>query len=184
MVVLRGSNGWGVDFTLRRHRKADIEALPPILSNPRIIENLLQVPYPYTVKDAQEWVNRNIYSKPYRAANLTLALDVEGRLAGSAGFMEIERDHKATIGYWLAEEHWGLGIISEAVRLLVEYGFVEYDLVRIEAGLFGWNAASQRVLEKNGFVSEGVMRKRLKNRFGTIGDEHMYALLRPDEKDK
>lgn len=184
MVVIHGSNGWGVDFTLRPHRKADIEALPLILSNPRIIENMLQLPYPYTEKDAREWVNRNIFSRTHRASNLTLALDVEGKLAGGAGFMDIERGHKAAIGYWLAQEHWDQGIITEVVRLLVEYGLAEFDLMRIEAGIFGWNGASRRVLEKNGFVLEGVMRRRLRNRFGTVGDEHMFALIRPDEKAK
>lgn len=106
MTVLQGTNGWGVDFCLRRHRKVDIEALPRILSDPRIIEKLLQLPYPYTENDAREWVNKNIHSRPYRATNLTLALEVDGELAGGAGFMEIERGHKAAIGYWLAQEHW------------------------------------------------------------------------------
>ncbi len=177
-MILEGISKKGIAFRIRPHIKADIEALPSIVSHRQIIENLLELPYPYTLEDARQWVNRNIHSSKHKANNLTLAIEVAGKLAGGIGLMEIVKGHKAVIGYWLAMEYWSQGITTQAVRLLVDHAFQEYALLRIEAGVFDGNLASRKVLERNGFQMEGILRRRLKNRFDTIHDERMYARFR------
>jgi RimJ/RimL family protein N-acetyltransferase len=83
----------------------------------------------------------------------------------------------AEIGYLLNEQFWNRGIMTKAVNLICEYGFVELDIVRIHTGVFEYNLASQRVLEKCGFVKEGVFRKAIfKN--GILWDEIRYANLK------
>lgn len=70
--------------------------------------------------------------------------------------------HKGTITYNIGEKYRGQGIVSEAVKLLTNYAFKKYKLVRIDANLRSYNIASKRVLEKNGFELEGIKRKNTK----------------------
>lgn len=176
--MLSGTTIQGLAFVLRRYRKADITRLPDRIGRRCVVENLLVVPYPYTIDDARRWVHRNLYSRPFRQANLNCAISIDDELVGGISLMEIERGHMAKLGYWVAEPWWGRGLATAAVGLIIDYGCREYGLRRIEAGIFGWNPASARVLEKNGFVCEGVLRRRLRNPFGRVGDEHMYARVR------
>lgn len=67
--------------------------------------------------------------------------------------------------------------MSEAVRRMCEDAFAQWDIVRISAEIFASNTGSQRVLEKNGFQREGILRQSIyKN--GKLMDSHLYALLR------
>ena len=63
------------------------------------------------------------------------------------------------IGYWLAKPFWGRGIMTAVVRTLCDYAFAEFGLVKISAHVFANNPASARVLEKCGFVREGLLRR-------------------------
>ncbi|MDB5243104.1 MAG: family N-acetyltransferase, partial [Spirosoma sp.] len=83
------------------------------------------------------------------------------------------------LGYWLAEPFWGKGIISEAIKRVVDFAFESYDVNRIFARPFGHNVASQHVLQKNQFRLEGHFKETLyKN--GAYLDELIYALRRND----
>ena len=81
------------------------------------------------------------------------------------------------LGYWLAEELWGKGIMTEAVKLVTEYAFQNLDLIRLQAGVLNKNPSSMRVLEKAGYVKEGILRRSVIKR-GEILDEHVYAILK------
>ncbi|MFY9228802.1 MAG: GNAT family protein, partial [Bacteroidales bacterium] len=82
----------------------------------------------------------------------------------------------AEIGYWIGEPYWGMGIATKAVRLITEYGFNTLGLVRIYTGVFDFNKASQRVLEKAGFNLECIFEKSVfKN--DKICDEYRYGLI-------
>ena len=79
------------------------------------------------------------------------------------------------MGYWLAEQYWGQGIITEAIRQMAEYSFTTLDIDRIFARPFGTNTASQRALEKAGFILEARFEKTIfKN--GEYQDELFYAV--------
>jgi ribosomal-protein-alanine N-acetyltransferase len=81
------------------------------------------------------------------------------------------------LGYWLAQPYWGRGIISAAAVQICAQAFEELDIIRIFAEPFAYNAASRKVLEKAGFVLEGVMKQAaVKN--GQVIDYCMYALLK------
>jgi len=67
--------------------------------------------------------------------------------------------------------------MTEAVKLIVDYGFKNLDIVRIQAGVLSNNPASMRVLEKAGFIKEGILRNGIvKNEL--ILDEHIYGILK------
>jgi RimJ/RimL family protein N-acetyltransferase len=78
------------------------------------------------------------------------------------------------IGYWLGEEFWGRGIVSEAVGAVTTYGFDHFDIVRIYADVFDWNTASARVLEKNGYILEARLKQAV-TKDGIVTDALLYA---------
>src|SRR5690606_15556735 len=103
-------------------------------------------------------------------------IEVDGEAAGGIGIEPGEGVYARTarFGYWLAEPHWGKGIMSDAARATVEYVLAHFDLVRLEASVYEWNPASMRVLEKCGFEREAVLRRRI-CKDGRIADEYLYA---------
>ena len=102
-----------------------------------------------------------------------------GEAAGSIGFVVQPDVHRlsAEIGYWLGEAYWGRGIATEALRAVTAFAFEAHGLVRLFAGVFAWNTASMRVLEKAGYVREGVLtQSAIKD--GRVIDQVLYAITR------
>ncbi len=86
---------------------------------------------------------------------------------------------RAEIGYYLARPHWGNGYNHEALTRIVEYGFVDLDLNRIEADIDPQNVASVKAVRRLGFLDEGLLRERWIVA-GTVSDSLIVGLLRSD----
>ena len=85
----------------------------------------------------------------------------------------------AELGYWLSEEYWRQGIMSEAVQIICREAFQTFDIIRISAEPFAYNAGSRGVLEKAGFTYEGTMRNGIyKN--GQVHSYCIYSILREE----
>ncbi|MBS7458877.1 GNAT family N-acetyltransferase [Coralloluteibacterium stylophorae] len=131
-------------------RHADNPNVPRFLST--------RFPHPYTAADAQAWFDFVAVQAP--ATNW--AIEVDGAAAGGIG-LRLGRDefaHSAELGYWLGEAHWGRGIVSAAVAALLPWAEQSFGLRRVAAYVATGNPASLRVLEKNGFQREGLLRMR------------------------
>ena len=103
-----------------------------------------------------------------------------GRIIGTIGFMWIQEDNNAAeVGYSLARDCWGKGIMTEALRAVLQYGFDEMNLNRIEAQHETTNPASGAVMRKCHMQHEGTLRSRLFNK-GRYVDVELYAILRRD----
>lgn len=103
---------------------------------------------------------------------------------GRVGFNYwLKQDRRASIGYDLAYIYWGQGIMTEAVRALIQFGFTEMDLNRIEADAAAENIGSIRVLEKTGFTREGVQQEQYFE-WDEFHNLVLYALLRKDYEDR
>ena len=100
-----------------------------------------------------------------------------GILVGAFGFDNIVEGHVAEIGYWIGKAWRGQGIMTDVVRVTTRFAFDELKLERLVAFVFDDNEASGRVLEKNGFQCEGVLRKHHKKGDRLI-DSRVYARLR------
>jgi RimJ/RimL family protein N-acetyltransferase len=166
----------GTGFTLRDWKLDDAASLQKNADNTNISDFLLdRFPSPYTMQDAVNWVNYMLTQNPL----VNFAIDVDGEVVGVIG-LEIKEDvyrKTALLGYWVSEKLWGRGIAPEAVKLIAAYGFANLDIIRIQAGILSNNPKSMRVLEKAGFVKEGVLRNNIiKNQ--VVLDEHVYALLK------
>ena len=165
---------------IRRWELSDARDLATALSNKKIQDNLRDgLPYPYTEQDGKEFISAML------AANendtFAFAITVNGKVIGSIGAFRQGNIHRQTaeLGYYIAEEYWGKGIMTEAVKQLCDYVFSNTDIIRIYAEPFSYNIGSCRVLEKAGFQYEGTLRSNaLKN--GNVFDMKMYSKLKTD----
>lgn len=103
-----------------------------------------------------------------------------GRIIGTIGFMWVQQDNNAAeVGYSLAREYWNRGIMTEALRAVIRYGFEDMGLNRIEAQHETTNPASGAVMRHCHMLKEGTLRSRLFNK-GHYVDVDLYAILRKD----
>ncbi len=165
-----------VSVKLRAWQNSDLEGLVKYANNRNISRNLTdQFPFPYTKEKGEEFI---AYARG-KGPNHIFAIDLEGQAIGGIGIhpqADIFRKN-AELGYWLAEEYWGRGITTEAIRLVIDYAFENLDVDRVFARPFGSNIPSQRVLEKNGFVLEARFEKTI-IKGDEYQDELVYALRR------
>ncbi len=166
------------DIVLSQISKDDKSSLIEYLNDIDIYKYTLNIPYPYTSKDADWWI-KNVRDKKRETGRLiNFAIrDKDLNLMGGAGYhlkygINSQKDE---IGYWLAKKFWNKGIISKVVKKICEIGFNENNLIRIEATVFEKNTASARVLEKNSFCKEGILRKYLV-KDGIVFDAVLYSL--------
>lgn len=103
-----------------------------------------------------------------------------GKLIGTIDFISWNQKHKtAEIGYVLSEDYWSKGLTTEAAKAVIDYGFSNMDLARIQARCFVQNVGSSRVMEKAGMTFEGIIRKGMYVR-GKHEDLKLYAILDDD----
>jgi RimJ/RimL family protein N-acetyltransferase len=146
--------------------------------DPEVTRYLMWEPH-RTIDDSIEfirWVMRQ-----YEAGEVApwgLELKDTGKFIGTVGFVEWNLRHsRAEIGYSLARPFWGLGLMTEAARAVIDFGFGTMGLNRVEANCFIENARSARVMEKCGMTFEGVLRQYLFVK-GQYEDVKMYSILR------
>ena len=159
--------------TIREWRLDDAASLAKRANNRRVWIGLRDAfPHPYTIEDAKKFLDRAINDQPIK----NFCIDIDGSAAGGIGIRlgEDVHRHVAGLGYWLAEEFWGHGVMTEAVSAFVNYCFPKFSLNRIFAEAYANNAASARVLEKAGFILEG----RLRNNVVKDGENSRFASLR------
>lgn len=167
-----------MEFSLEKWDARFIDDVARYANNQKIARWLRDVfPYPYTCADAEGYVLA--CAADDETAQLCRAVVINGHAVGSVGVF-VERDvyrKSAELGYWLAEDYWGQGVMTAAVRQICAEAFDKFEIVRIHAEPFAGNTGSRRVLEKAGFALEGVKRQSVwKN--GELQDSCIYALLR------
>lgn len=165
---------------IRKWVLSDAAELAAVLSNKKIHDNLRDgLPYPYTEQDGTDFISAMLSEDEDKT--FAFAVTIDDRVIGSIGAFRQGNIHRQTaeIGYYIAEECWGRGIMTEAVKQICAYVFDNSDIIRIYAEPFAHNAASCRVLEKAGFQCEGVLRSNaVKN--GKVLDMKMYSLLKTE----
>ena len=141
--------------------------------NQKISRNLRDgFPNPYTLRDAENFINKLLKQEPLTFFAIEYKGEYVGNISLSMG-TDVYRK-SAELGYFIGEPYWNKGIATTAVNLITEYGFRNFDIVRIHAGLFKHNLASQRVLEKCGFHYEGTFEKAV-FKLGEFWDEVRFA---------
>ena len=88
-----------------------------------------------------------------------IALKGQKNIIGTIGFNNFTKRHRANIGYDLQTEHWNKGYATEALNIILKFGFNELELNRIEAEVMQGNVFSEKLLYKLNFTNEGVLRQ-------------------------
>ena len=142
---------------------------------------MISIPFPYPAGEAERYVIRQRSERDAgRSATFAIEHKTEGGLCGLVEVRDIEREHsQAELSFWLAAEVWGQGYMSEVVQAVVRYAFEVLCLNRLYAYHMVRNPASGRVLEKNGFTQEGLLRQRVR-KWGQFEDVLQWAILRQD----
>jgi ribosomal-protein-alanine N-acetyltransferase len=159
--------------TIRPWRLDDAESLAKHANNRKVWLGLRDLfPHPYTIQDARKFLEATVGFEPITI----FCIEVNGAAVGGIGIhlgIDVHR-HTAELGYWLGEEFWARGIMTEAVGTFTDFCFDRFSLRRIYAEPFANNRPSARVLEKSDFLLEG----RLKNNVlkdGELLDSLLYA---------
>ena len=167
-------------LTLRPARMSDAADLYEYSKDPEVARHVLWDAH-QSVGDSRGYLRYAV--RQYRQdlpASWGIELKENHKLIGTIGFMWINRDHNsAEVGYSLAREYWNRGIMSEALSAVLNEGFMDLNLHRIEAQHEVDNPASGRVMVKCGMMYEGCVRGRLYNK-GRYVDVALYAILRDD----
>jgi [ribosomal protein S5]-alanine N-acetyltransferase len=166
------------NIVLRPLRLADAKRLAELANNEKISRNLRDgFPHPYTEEDAENFLQKFTNQNPVTF----FGIDYNNEYVGNIGLVPGQDIYRksAEIGYFIGEPYWNKGIVTTAVNLITEYGFNHLDIIRIHTGVFEYNEASMHVLEKCGFVKEGVFRNSVFKQ-NKIWDEVRYAKLKPE----
>jgi RimJ/RimL family protein N-acetyltransferase len=160
------------DYMIRSWEMDDAPAIVKYANNKRIWRNLRDAfPHPYTLTDARDFLNK------VTAHDLECVFAISTRTESIGGIEDVHR-YSAELGYWLAEPFWNQGIMTQAVKRIVEYAFAKLNLYRIYAEPYEGNDASVRVLEKAGFKYEGKLRTSV-CKDGKLLDQLLYAVVAP-----
>jgi len=166
-------------FYLSPVREGDEAAYVEHFSDKATTDNLLKIPYPYTMTDAENWVRFCVESSLKQTRPIHFGFRrPDNFLIGGIGLQlgSGTAAHRAEIGYWLAKDYRGRGLATAAVRVMVRHAFQDLGLRRIEATSASRNLASHRVLEKAGFIREGFLAAyHLKD--GVLIDVYLFAIL-------
>jgi len=161
-------------INLRYFKDEDTELLLKYLNNNAVTQYITSaIAKPYTLVDALWWINAGSKTQYIKA------IEHNGILVGciSATVGNFEYDRSAELGYWIGQEHWGQGIATAAVKAFSEFLFNETELVRLFVSVVSENSASIKVLEKNGFTHEGLLKKAsFKN--GKFYDESLLSKVK------
>lgn len=133
-----------------------------------------------SVAEAEEWIMRHKEAiAQNESVSWAICLASDPTLIGHIGFWRVVKEHhRAEIGYFLHPDHWGQGVISEALTAVLDFGFRQLQLHTVEANIHPANKASERLLLKQGFVQEGYLRQNYFFR-GEFSDTALFSLLNP-----
>jgi ribosomal-protein-alanine N-acetyltransferase len=162
---------------VRPWAESDAESLQRHANNRNVSIHLRdRFPFPYEMEHARTFLGW-LAKQP---SPTVWAIEVNREAVGGIGIemhSDVERV-SAEIGYWLGEGVWGRGIATEALRAVTTEAFTRYDITRLYAVPFADHPASVRVLEKAGYVREGVMR-RSAIKEAKVRDQFLYAAYKP-----
>lgn len=167
----------------RKWKYEDKDSLLKYANNKKIFDNMRDMyPYPYTSEAADNYLKRATGDEAIKI----FAIEINGEAAGSIGIFPKDDIEKlnAEVGYWIAEEYWGKGVATQALKFIIDYGFSTFAVDRIFAIPFPHNIASQKVIQKSGMALEAIIKDSLiKN--GMVMDQLIYAIRRDTwEKNK
>jgi len=165
-------------FILRPVRLSDARSLVTHINDKEIARQTLHIPYPYFLGEAHRWLKRKTqYYRMKTPPSIPFAIEINKELVGCVDLMHFVPRHTSELGFWLGRRFRGQGIMTATVREVAAFAFEKLKLRRVYAYTFPPNKVSARVLQKNGFRREGLLRKNsMKN--GKYLDDIVWAKVK------
>lgn len=160
-------------LTLRPLQEEDAEIMTRLLNNKKISRSLLRVPYPYSLKHAQEFMS--FAQRVMKEGEFVILAVIRRSDQQFMGVISLEKE----LGYWLGEPYWGQGYGTEAMHAFVYFCFHVLKQKELISSAFVENTASRRIFEKLGFKKTGSREVSLKHWPGTR-ENIVYVLSRHD----
>lgn len=166
---------------LRSLTHADASSIQAIVSVREIADTMISIPHPYPDGEADQYISRQLAeSKSGHSRTFVIECKSQQLLRGVIEIRDIEPEHsQAELSFWLAVEVWGRGYMSEALKPILRVGFADLGLNRLYAYHMQRNPGSGKVLQKNGFLREGILRQRVR-KWGVFENTVLWAILRED----
>lgn len=162
-------------LTLRAVTMDDAEAMFEYSSNDNVSRYVLWETH-QTLEDAKAFIEMAIEAYEMRDF-YHWGIEYNGQFIGTIDYVGLnEYSGMGEIGYVLSDDYWNKGLVTEAAKRIIDFGFDELGLVRIQARCIAENIASSRVMEKCGMKFEGTLRKSMLVK-GTHRDINMYAII-------
>jgi RimJ/RimL family protein N-acetyltransferase/predicted N-acetyltransferase YhbS len=165
---------------LRPFELSDGDDLRRLAGDRAIADTTLQIPHPYRVGMAEEWImtQRPRFESGEQVV-FAVVLRESGQLIGAMGLVIESKFRRAELGYWIGRPYWGNGYCTEAGLAILEYGFESLNLNRIHAYHFKRNPASGRVMQKLGMKHEGSSPQHIM-KWGVFEDVELYGIIRSE----
>ena len=167
-------------LTLRKMRMSDAPDVYRYAKDPEVARHVLWNAH-QSVWETRAYIRYLLWQ--YRSglpSSWAIELKETGKVVGTIGYMSYNADNATVeVGYSLAREQWGKGLMTEALTAVISETFRALDMHRIEAMHFTDNPASGRVMEKCGMTHEGHLREKVCCK-GTFRDVEMWGILRKD----
>lgn len=167
---------------LRHPVAADADAINAMHDHPAVADGVVSIPYPCPPEHGREWIEGVLKAIDERGAGAwVIEHRADGILIGDLGMSINDRHRRGEIGFLLHPDHWGKGLMTEALVAVLRWAFVERDppVARVIADYYPSNDASRRACERLGMRREGLMRQHIfKN--GEFKDLVRMAVLRDE----
>lgn len=157
-------------LVLRRPRTEDAAALAAAIDNPRVAMNLVSVPHPYRLADAEAWIQQGRQNAD-GAAHVALSR-TDGSLFGASFHRPSPRPDGHEISFWVAERHWGQGFGTEIAHATIDHAFGAAGVERLWCAVRVTNGPARRVAEKCGFQFRDTGMVRSLAARGSVPVEH------------
>ncbi|MEB2281905.1 GNAT family N-acetyltransferase [Lysinibacillus xylanilyticus] len=170
------------NIVLKKIEDAHLPELFAIYDNEKVFEYCGIIPKHniQTVRKMIEHFDRD-YQKKTKVKWGIFQKSHNDQLVGIIEAMDFnQKVNMVTIGYFLAENYWGKGLATDAVKIIVHFLFEEVNINRIQAEVMPLNEASKKVLLKNGFSQEGLIRQAALWSGKGVVDLEIYGLLKEE----
>jgi len=170
---------------LRKPKMSDADDIAEGIGNYDVAKMLMKVPYPYTKKNAEDFIKKRIQKWKEKDLDdylFMIELKSEKKVIGAIGVHRIDFfNGVGTTGSWINKKYWRNGYMTEAKIVVNDFVFSKLKLRRIESNIFIENKASGATQKKMGYKFEGMKRKCAKSKAsGKIHDENIWGLLKED----
>ena len=175
----------GKKVFLRPLRKTDAQRIFELINDPEVTVFLATVEAPVSLEEEKAFAKRSeLEWQKGKAFHFAIGDKKSGRVVGTCSLFDYNTmHHRAEAGIWIAKEHWKKGFGSEAISLLLDFGFQKLKLHRIRYAHIVQNKGSKGIAQKLGFKKEGFARDVILKR-GKYWNAFIYSILENEWKKK